>query len=253
MLAVYFYNPTPFQYYDYTFLEQLKDSLRINRKYFKKTILITTDKNLKLDFDINEILFVDCKSISEVHFNRICSWYYFVNSKYFSDNTVFLDSDIIFNKNFEFLFNQDFLIGVNAQKKTISPINAGVIFVKKFKKFQIIRHFKNMVNIAKKIKEHKDKRFPMIENSGIWGSDELVLNIYLSKYKKNLNQFIKNSDLEIITKISDDISLISDSFSIAYKNSEKKLTDYFSIHFTGNTKIEMKKYINDLIKFDKEN
>ena len=253
MQAVYFYNPPPFKYFDYTFLEQLKDSLEVNKKYFKKIMLLTTDKNLKLNFDIDEILFMDCKSLAEVHFNRVCSWYYFVNSKNFSDNTVFLDSDIIFNKNFEFLFDQDFLIGINAQKKTTSPLNAGVILVKNVKGVQITQHFKNMVNIAKEIKNHKDKRFPMIENSGIWGSDELVLNIYLSKYKKNLNQFIKNSDLEIISKISEDISLLSDSFSIAYKNVEKEIADYFSIHFAGKTKIEMKRYINYLIKLDKEN
>lgn len=253
MHAVYFYNPPSFKYYDYTFLEQLKDSLQVNKKYFKKIILLTTDKNLKLNFDIDEILFMDCKSLKEVHFNRICSWYYFVNSKYFSDNTVFLDSDIIFNRNFEFLFDQNFLIGINAQKKTTSPLNAGVILVKNVKGVQIIQHFKNMVNIAEKIKEHKDKRFPMIKNSGIWGSDELVLNIYLSKYKKNLNHFINNSDLEIVTKISDDISLISDSFSIVYKNLEKENADYFSVHFAGKTKIEMKRYINYLIKLDKEN
>lgn len=44
MYAVYFYNPPPFKYFDYTFLEQIKDSLQVNKKYFKKIILLTTDK-----------------------------------------------------------------------------------------------------------------------------------------------------------------------------------------------------------------
>ena len=253
MDAVFFYNRIPFIYHDYSFFDQLNDSLKINRKFFDKKILITTEKKIPKNLDIDHIEYMECDSLNEVHFNRIKSWLHFCNSKLFTNNSILLDSDIIFNNDISFLFKNNFAIALNAQKETISPINAGLILVNHTKKNIIKNHFSKIFQLGSKIKHLKDQRFPDIETSGIWGLDEIVLNLYLSNIKKNINlkSFIKNINTEMIYKFSEEIDIIDQQFGISYKYCDKKNTaSYFGIHFAGNTKLEMKKYIDKFLKIN---
>ena len=55
----------------------------------------------------------------------------------------------------------------------------------------------------------------------------------------------------MIYKFSEEIVIIDQQFGISYKYCDKKNTaSYFGIHFAGNEKLEMKKYINKLLKIN---
>lgn len=248
---VFFYNPPPFSYHKYSFFDQLNDTLKINRQYFNKTILVTTDKSINKIQNIDFIHHMLCESLDEVHFNRIKSWADYSNSNFFLNDSVLLDADIVFNENIDYLFKNNFSIAISTQTTSSSPINAGLILLNKNKKEIISKNFFNILEIGKKIKHLKDSRFPNIERSAIWGLDEFALNVYLSQFfkeKTDIKEFIKNLKIESISPFFNEISFLAENIGIDYKYLDKeKIRNYPAIHFNGNSKQEMKKYIDSII------
>lgn len=262
MNLVLFYAPPPPGIRDeITYFDQLEATLHFNKKIFSKILIFSTVTiQANIAHQVDCVVKINTPYSELTHLNRVLSWKEYSICDYFDQDSILADADIIFNSNFQDLFDNNFFslcFLASPSNKTFSCINAGIILLKHSKKDDIYIIFSKIFRIAKKIKDIPDPRFPSFNNSGLWGLDELCLFNYITDLISNrhsyLRDYIESIDLTFpkLHKINDSTSLMHINYCIP-TSYLKKITDFInypSVHFAGaNQKKELIKLFKSNLK-----
>lgn len=256
MKAVFFYAPLQIRgasiLYDY--FKSLRKTIEVNKKYFKKTILYTT-VGTKIDPSVDADLIIPIFSIHQqlVHYMRVLSWVHYVKSDLFDSDTLLLDADIVINRPFDEIFQQDFALGFTMH----STVNAGVIFLKHAHKERICFHMKQILAVAERYKSVTETRFGFRDEDGVlwnkilsghWGVDERSLITYLSEQGIDPKDIGSNE----VKKITEDFTVFGDYYNLSCKKYMPLEWPSASIlHFTGIKKIGLNEYCRKLLELAK--
>ncbi|NES81875.1 MAG: hypothetical protein F6K10_10985 [Moorea sp. SIO2B7] len=150
----------------------------------------------------------------------------FLTNHDFSSDVVFLDADILVNKNLESVFEKDFNVGLTYREthKTM-PVNGAVIFVSNTNK-EYALHFLNKIH---------DIYTEKYLNHSLWWGDQYALidAIGHEKFLHRTSEFIQIDRVKILLLPCDyyNFSPQPNFSSIAFELSDKKI-----IHFKGKRK-----------------
>ncbi len=184
MNAVFFYVPLDNERDKTGYFDQLAATLPINRRYFSKIVMHTSQGAVIPDnFDFDAVVRLDSSETQYPHYMRVMSWLDYLESPLFDANTVFLDADVVLNRAVDEVFDQNFCLAFSAMpsQKSYSCINTGVIFASHARKTEAISAMREVFEIATRLKLVPDPRFPMMKTAGRWGLDEMCLNQYLEE------------------------------------------------------------------------
>lgn len=244
MKAVFFYSDFPLQKRksESDYLDIVKMTLKVNSRYFDAAILYTTlgtivDQNL----GFNKIIPFFSTQLYLTHYVRVLTWLHYIQSDEFDQDTIFLDADVILNKDVRDVFDNDFCLAFSACQPdgSESLINAGVFFANHVQKDQAILHMKKIVKCATLHRFDKDPRFPLTPSAAIWGLDEKSVTEYLRLITKRNRQIdITNVVLSLGLKefrpLTDGISLFGVNYNLKAKDYDRSLWSQAAIlHFCG--------------------
>jgi len=250
MQAVFFFIPFPDRPdIAANYLQYLAATLRINRKYFKKTLLYSSEATtFPANLRIDEVIRLPSQYQDFPHFMRVMSWLHYLDSDCFDTDTVFLDADVVVNRELNEVFENDFALAFTARPSTTySCIDTGVIFARRAEKRVAIAHAEGLFRIAELVRLQKDLRYPNVEFAGIWGGDELCAYLYLNNIAAKRNTTLR----EVVTAVSFDefksfgegISFFGGKFNVDYRNlSESEWNTPLAIHFPGVPKTKLFEY-----------
>ena len=244
MKAIFFYSefPTnlPGGFMDY--LEVAKLTIPVNRRYWDYSIVYSTlGTKINRDVGFNRNIPIAHPEKELTHYIRVLSWLFYLESKNFDQDTVFLDSDVIINKDFKHVFENDFALAFSAYQTHFerSPINAGVFFAKHARKEEAINHLRKIVKGATLDRFSKDMRFKPPTTAGVWGVDEICLTKYLNTIAKadlaiKLDEFAAGLGSNEFRPMTQGISLFGYNYNMATKNHDPSLWPSATIlHFRG--------------------
>jgi hypothetical protein len=251
MQAVFFFVPCPdLPHLAAEYLEQLAATLKINRKYFKRTLLYSSETaTIPSSIKIDDVIRLPSQHQYFPHFMRVMSWSHYLGSDRFDADTVFLDADVVLNREIDEVFGNDFALAYTAypSAKSFSCINTGVIFAKKAEKQVACMHAERLLKIAEELRFVKDPRFRQYKVAGVWGVDEMCIYNYLDDLAKarntTLREVVTAVSFDQFSSFSDGISLFGSKFNADYRSlSESEWNKPSAIHFMGHPKTKLFKY-----------
>ncbi len=181
------------------------------------------------------------------------SWVHYLGTEHFETDTVFLDADIVLNRQIDEVFDNDFALAFASvpSPKTYSRINTGVIFAKKAEQKVAHMHAQKLLLIAEDLRLVKEPRFPQFQSAGVWGVDEMCVNVYLNELARAKNSTLpevaESIKFEEFRSFDDGISLFGPRFNADYRYlEESEWTKPSVLHFPGQPKPKLFEYCKNL-------
>jgi hypothetical protein len=169
----------------------------------------------------------------------------YLNSKYFDNHTIFVDTDVIFNKNIMDVFLESYDIGLTFRTNMdLMPYNGGVIFAKYDNDKKAAKFFEMVLDTYHKLEKEPFIRYIYPEGIRNWWGDQLALASLvgrLSLSQKMVSRIIfEDIRVKLYPSFYYNFTLEPD---IEYSYTD--LAEKYIIHFKGNRK----QFMDDYIRF----
>ncbi len=255
MRAIFFFAPSPTQpQMAADYLRYLSATLKINRQYFGSTLLYTYENApIPAGMEVDEVIGLPSRHRHFMHYLRVMSWVHYLGSERFDADTVFLDADVVLNRDLKEAFENDFALAFAAMPsaKSYSCINTGVIFARKAERQVALAHAEKLAAIAGELRLEKEPRFPQFKSAGVWGVDEMCVYQYLDDKARarqtTLRDVVGTIGFDQFSRFGEGISLFGGKFNSDYRKvDEMEWSRPSALHFQGFPKNKLFEYCEKL-------